>query len=120
LGLFVGLTGARFSGYDAVAIGMAEGFVRSKKKRDLFAGLSRLGWTLDPAKNKEILRGYLSNEFETDVAGDPIFAEVSKLSDGSAAAEASRKSIALCGIGKEMIRGSSARSPVISPPLRPR
>jgi enoyl-CoA hydratase/carnithine racemase len=69
LGLFVGLTGARFSGYDAVAIGMAEGFVRSKKKRDLFAGLSRLGWTLDPAKNKEILRGYLSNEFETDVAG---------------------------------------------------
>ena len=42
LGLFLGLTSARISGYDAAAIGMADAIVLSPKKGELFAGLSRL------------------------------------------------------------------------------
>ena len=66
LGLFLGLTGARFNGFDAVAIQTAEGVVRSEKKKELFAGLPRLSWTSDPQKNKETLHHYLSSEIETD------------------------------------------------------
>ncbi len=64
LGLFLGLTGARFTGFDATAIQMAEGVVRAEKKKELFAGLSRLGWNSDPHKNKEILHRYLSGQME--------------------------------------------------------
>lgn len=64
LGLFLALTGARFDGFDAVAIGMAEGAARSEKKKEIFAGLSRLGWTSDPRKNKETLRHYLTGVAE--------------------------------------------------------
>ncbi len=69
LGLFLALTGARFNGFDAVAIQMAEGVVRSEKKKELFAGLSRLNWASDPNKNKETLHRYLSGEIETGSAG---------------------------------------------------
>jgi enoyl-CoA hydratase/carnithine racemase len=62
LGLFLGLTGARFDGFDAVAVGMAEGVVRAEKKGRIFAGLTRLDWTLDGRKNREILRDYVSGE----------------------------------------------------------
>ena len=70
LGLFLGLTGARFNGHDAVAIGMAEGIVRSDKKPAVFAGLSRLNWTADPHDNRELLQNYLSS-FAEARAADP-------------------------------------------------
>ena len=60
LGLFLGLTGARFSGLDAVAIGMADGLIRAEKKTEALSGLTRLSWTADPRQNKETLRSYLA------------------------------------------------------------
>jgi enoyl-CoA hydratase/carnithine racemase len=68
LGLFLGLTSARFNGYDAVAIGMADGFVRSEKKAEIFAGLSRLRWSSDWRENKQTLRDYLSSAAEPDAS----------------------------------------------------
>lgn len=67
LGLFLGLTGTRFNGIDAVAINMAEEWVKSEKKEAVFAGLQSLVWTKDPQENKQLLRRYLANESE---AGD--------------------------------------------------
>jgi enoyl-CoA hydratase/carnithine racemase len=64
LGLFLALTGARIDGFDAVAIGMAEGIVASEKKQILLAGLSQLSWGTDPDLNKAILRRYLSRATE--------------------------------------------------------
>ncbi len=69
-GLFLGLTGARFNGSDAVAIGMAEGFARSDRKLHVLAGLSELGWTADPQSNRELLRNYLDSFVETGAAGE--------------------------------------------------
>lgn len=68
LGLFLGLTGMGISGHDAVAVGLADGFVRSERKREIFAGLSRLGWTSDPRQNKQTLRDYLACAIEPDPA----------------------------------------------------
>jgi enoyl-CoA hydratase/carnithine racemase len=66
LGLFLGLTGARISGHDAVTFGMADGVVRSEKRREVFAGLSRLSWNPDPQRNKQTLREYLASAAEAD------------------------------------------------------
>ena len=60
LGLFLGLTGARFSGLDVVAIGMADGLIRAEKKTEALSGLTRLSWTADLRQNKETLRSYLA------------------------------------------------------------
>ena len=59
LGLFLGLTGARFNGIDAVAIGLADGFVRAENKSACFDGLTQIQWTPDPDTNKETLRRYV-------------------------------------------------------------
>ena len=72
LGLFLALTGARFDGRDAVAIGMADGIIASDKKSQVLDGLAKLEWESDAAHDKEILRCHLSG-----------FAE-SKTSSGSA------------------------------------
>jgi len=59
LGLFLGLTGARFNGSDAVALGMADRFVRAEKKPACFEGLTKIPWTRDPENNKQTLSQYL-------------------------------------------------------------
>ena len=69
LGLFLGLTGARFTGSDAVAMGMAETALPAAKKEMILAGLSNLKWSLDPHDNREILRRYLSMESVTQPPG---------------------------------------------------
>ena len=70
LGLFLGLTGARFNGSDAVAIGMADGFALSGKKQEVFAGLTRLHWEADPVDNRKVLRNYLDSFIDAGVAGE--------------------------------------------------
>jgi enoyl-CoA hydratase/carnithine racemase len=70
LGLFLGLTGARFNGHDAVAIGMAEGFARADKKPEVLAGLSRLSWAANPRHNRALLRDYLDAWIEAGAAAD--------------------------------------------------
>jgi enoyl-CoA hydratase/carnithine racemase len=66
LGLFLGLTSARISGYDAAAVGMADGLVRSEKKGAILAGLSHLNWTSDTKENRQRLRHYLASVAEPD------------------------------------------------------
>lgn len=65
LGPFLGLTGARLNGFDAVALNLADGWVNSEKKEVVFAQLRYLAWTGDPKENKQILRRYLATESES-------------------------------------------------------
>ncbi|HEX9787176.1 MAG TPA: enoyl-CoA hydratase/isomerase family protein, partial [Candidatus Binatia bacterium] len=60
LGMFLGLTSARFGGADAVAIGMADYVIAAAKKDAVFAGLSKLPWSTDGQRNKEILNNHLT------------------------------------------------------------
>jgi enoyl-CoA hydratase/carnithine racemase len=60
VGLFLALTGARFDGRDAVAIGIADGIVASHKKSQVLDELPKLEWKSDAAHDKEILRRHLS------------------------------------------------------------
>lgn len=64
VGMFLGLTSARFNGADAVSIGMADRFIRSERKRAVLGGLAELPWTTDVAKNRELLRDYSSSYAE--------------------------------------------------------
>ena len=59
VGMFLGLTSARFDGADAVSIGMADLLIRAERKRAVFDGLAELQWTTDMAKDRELLRRYL-------------------------------------------------------------
>jgi len=59
VGMFLGLTSARFDGADAVGIGMADLLILSGRKRAVFDGLGELPWTLEMAKDRELLRRYL-------------------------------------------------------------
>ena len=59
VGLFLGLTSARFNGVDAVSIGMADFLIRAERKHSVFDGLKKLSWTMDVAKNHDILRDHL-------------------------------------------------------------
>ena len=60
VGMFLGLTSARFDGADAVAIGMADLLIHADKKSAALSGLANLPWTADGARNREILRDYLN------------------------------------------------------------
>src|ERR1044071_8641342 len=66
IGLFLGLTGAQLSGYDAVTLGMADGLAPSDRKSAVFSGLRELAWTRDANANKEALRMYLARECGAD------------------------------------------------------
>lgn len=68
IGLFLGLTGARFNGGDAVAIGMADGLIPSQEKRQILTGLARLSWTTDAQKNQRTLRDYLKPAADPDAS----------------------------------------------------
>ena len=60
LGLFLGLTGARISGHDAVMLGMADMIVGSEKRAEVLARLPRLKWSADPESNKQTLWDYVA------------------------------------------------------------
>jgi enoyl-CoA hydratase/carnithine racemase len=70
LGLFLALTGARISGHDALAVGMADGLVQSERKTDILAGLSQLNWTSAATENQRTLRAYLAGAAEPDAADE--------------------------------------------------
>src|ERR1051325_10406052 len=75
LGLFLGLTSARFNGTDAVAIGMADLELRSDKKATVIAGLKDLRWTPDGLENKTLLQHYLEGFAEPTGAKSPAILE---------------------------------------------
>ena len=58
VGMFLGLTTARFDGADAVSIGMADLLIHAERKRAVFDGLAGLPWTMEMAKDRELLRNY--------------------------------------------------------------
>jgi enoyl-CoA hydratase/carnithine racemase len=58
VGMFLGLTSARFDGTDAVSIGMADLLIRAERKRAVLGGLGELLWTMDLAKDRELLGNY--------------------------------------------------------------
>lgn len=64
VGMFLGLTSARFDGADAVSIGMADLLIRAERKRSLLDGLEELPWTPDMATNRELLRTHLASSAE--------------------------------------------------------
>lgn len=70
LGLFLGLTGARFDGQDAVAIGMADVFIPSERKAQALAGLSRLEWTADTQANRGLATEYFASLAAPQAAGE--------------------------------------------------
>jgi len=61
VGMFLGLTSARFNGVDAVSIGMADLLVRAQRKRAVFDGLAGLPWTTDMAMNRVLLHNHLQS-----------------------------------------------------------
>jgi enoyl-CoA hydratase/carnithine racemase len=71
LGLFLGLTSARFKGTDAVAIGMADLEIRSDKKATVLAGLQDLPWTANRLQNKALLQQHLEQFAETSAEKSP-------------------------------------------------
>lgn len=71
LGLFLGLTSARFKGTDAVAIGMADLEIRSDKKATVLAGLQDLPWTANRLQNKILLQQHLEQFAETSAEKSP-------------------------------------------------
>lgn len=60
LGMFLGLTGARFDGADAVVLGLADFMIRAERKNEVIAGLRKLSWSTDASENRHILREYLA------------------------------------------------------------
>lgn len=71
LGLFLGVTSARFKGTDAVAIGMADLEIRSDKKATVLAGLKDLPWTANQLQNKTLLQQHLEQFAEARAAKSP-------------------------------------------------
>jgi enoyl-CoA hydratase/carnithine racemase len=61
VGIFLGLTSARFGAADAVAIGMADFEIAAAKKEEVIAGLSKLHWSTNDADNKRLLKNYLAS-----------------------------------------------------------
>lgn len=66
IGLFLGLTGAEFTGFDAVALSMAEGLVRAERKNAVLSGLRDLDWSKDGKHNTAVLRNFLAPVCDTD------------------------------------------------------
>jgi len=73
VGMFLGLTGARFDGADAVAINLADFLMRAEDKQRAIAGLEQLHWSGDPVANKNILREHLAKSaMSVDASGTLI------------------------------------------------
>jgi len=58
VGMFLGLTSTRFTGADAVSIGMADLLIHAERKRAVLDGLGELPWTTDFVNDRELLRNH--------------------------------------------------------------
>ncbi len=58
VGMFLGLTSARFDGADAVHIGMADMLIRAERKSSFLDGLGKIRWTRDMSEDRALLRNY--------------------------------------------------------------
>lgn len=73
VGLFIGLTAARLTGADTVAIGLADTLIPAARKQAVLSGLSSLDWSIDGDRNRALLRRYLETFTEpVTPSGAPI------------------------------------------------
>lgn len=84
LGLYLGLTGARFNAWDAVKWGLADVVTPSDRKRKILTDLIRLPWQKDASLNQEITQAYgkdLKSKLDQKggLLADPAFTEISSL-----------------------------------------
>ncbi|MCB0365564.1 MAG: enoyl-CoA hydratase/isomerase family protein [Bdellovibrionaceae bacterium] len=72
VGLFLGLTGARFRGGDAVALGMADSLIKHEDKQQVVDRLSQTDWSEagveNFAKMSEALESFRLHEIQSDLA----------------------------------------------------
>jgi enoyl-CoA hydratase/carnithine racemase len=68
IGMFLGLTAARFGAADALALGMADVAIAAARKDEVLDGLSELRWTTNGRRNKELLQDYLRAFAEPEAA----------------------------------------------------
>ena len=61
LGLYLGLTGHRFSGHDAIDWEMADYFIPQSMKHKVVTDLSKLEWTDNPGANGKLIEKYLQD-----------------------------------------------------------
>lgn len=66
LGLFLGLTAARFDGASALAVGMADAWIHSTRKQRVFEELIRLPWSGEAPWDKKVLEKYVSEKNELE------------------------------------------------------
>lgn len=60
-GLFMGLTGARITGADAVLSGLADYIIPAKLKSKIISDILGMPWVTDTQKNKNMVSNYLSD-----------------------------------------------------------
>lgn len=65
IGLFMALTGAQINGHDALVGGLADHFLRSTRRDELFARLPGLDWSNDVQANRTLLTALLQ-EFSAE------------------------------------------------------
>lgn len=70
LGLFLGLTGARFNGVDALALGVADYMLASDEYDRLIDALQSATWSADDASNHQMLDDLLGALHRSDLVGE--------------------------------------------------
>ncbi|ENY70469.1 enoyl-CoA hydratase/isomerase family protein [Aeromonas diversa CDC 2478-85] len=72
LGLWLGLTGARFNGSDALALGMADALIPAARRAELKERLQALDWRLEGEALDEALFGLIDRLGERMPAPEPL------------------------------------------------
>jgi enoyl-CoA hydratase/carnithine racemase len=87
-GQFLALTGASINAADAIYTGIADRFISSERRQDVFAALLRQKWQLDPAANHALVRHTLRPFAEQSVSQcpggqvEPHLGSIATLCDG--------------------------------------
>jgi enoyl-CoA hydratase/carnithine racemase len=87
-GQFLALTGASINAADAIYTGIADRFISSERREEVFAALLRQKWQVDPAANHALVRHTLRGFAELSVSQcpggqvEPHLGSIAKLCDG--------------------------------------
>ncbi|MGY6037159.1 enoyl-CoA hydratase/isomerase family protein [Aeromonas sp. AE23HZ002T15] len=72
LGLWLGLTGARFNGADAIGLGLADHRMESHERAELLPRLAGINWSQEPVQQIDWLLRHLQAEVDADFPS-PVF-----------------------------------------------
>jgi len=87
-GQFLALTGASINAADAIYTGIADRFISSERREDVFSALLRQKWQVDPAANHALVRHTLRGFAEQSVSQcpggqvEPHLGSIATLCDG--------------------------------------